>query len=172
MSEITRRELLRGAAATVCVCSLGRCVLAADANSKNEPKSDKPTTVPSTQPSGLVDIGPLSDYQYLGVTDDWLTTKDKLAVVVLEDRLIAIYAWCPHAGCVPPHVKLMTDHQYYCDCHDSYFDAEGRYIRGPARRSLGRYAVSVDDKGHIIVDKSKVFLQDKWTDPASFLKLP
>ncbi len=39
-----------------------------------------------------------------------------------------------------------------CPKHGSIFSAEGVVTKGPARKPLDRFGVSIDDAGHVIVD--------------------
>ena len=41
----------------------------------------------------------------------------------------------------------------------------------PFTVKVGARGYEVDSNGHIIVDKSRHFYDDQWTDPASFIQL-
>ena len=56
-----------------------------------------------------------------------------------------------------------------CENHGSTFSLDGAVTKGPARRSLPRYAMRKDDKGNVIVDTSKSFNEDKWQDAEAFI---
>jgi hypothetical protein len=45
----------------------------------------------------------------------------------------------------------------------------GTATKGPAKGSLSRYAISVNDAGKIMVDRSKSFAEKEWGDPGSFI---
>jgi Rieske Fe-S protein len=61
--------------------------------------------------------------------------------------------------------------EFYCPAHKSEFSYEGTVTAGPAKSSLPRYKISVDDKGHVIVDCSKEFSESKWDDTDSFVTI-
>jgi Rieske Fe-S protein len=150
MEQMNRRELLVAAAATACLCALG----------------DPQTLLAAT--TGPLDIGPLTDYKADGITSKWIASEI-VSVVRNKKKLYAHSAKCTHRGCtirVDPGAPTYT-----CPCHHAGFDLEGKVTRPPARTSLVRYAIAVDDKGHVIVDRSKQFTDAQWTDPASFIDL-
>lgn len=55
----------------------------------------------------------------------------------------AIYTVCTHLGCI---YKWKPDQgKYICPCHGSQFEREGKYIAGPAPRSLDQFVVRAVD---------------------------
>lgn len=72
----------------------------------------------------------------------------------------ALYQVCPHLGCRPN--PCVEDFWFHCPCHQSRYDRLGtkaagvRY--GPAPRSLDRYAVTVDARGVLTVDRTRLTL--------------
>jgi len=44
----------------------------------------------------------------------------------------------------------------FCNCHGSQFDADGNVLRGPARRALDHYKVTVNANGDVYVDSMNV----------------
>ena len=70
----------------------------------------------------------------------------------------ALYQRCTHLGCKPNF--CVKSYWFECPCHGSRYDRLGTKVKelGPAPRSLDRFAVSVDDKGTLILDTSKLTL--------------
>ncbi len=71
-----------------------------------------------------------------------------------EGYFYALSAVCTHLGCIAnwkPEDGIVA-----CPCHGSKFDLEGNVIAGPAPRSLQRFAMSLDEQGELIVDKSAI----------------
>ena len=54
-------------------------------------------------------------------------------------------------------------------CRFDISTIQGTSTKGPAKGSLYRYAIKVDDKGNLIVDRDKQFEEKQWDDPASFV---
>ena len=50
----------------------------------------------------------------------------------------AISLTCTHQGCT---VQFKEDGRFYCPCHGSIFERDGRVISGPAQRNLPRFQV-------------------------------
>lgn len=59
----------------------------------------------------------------------------------VEDGLVVLYGVCTHLGCLPKWVE--ATHRFECPCHGSKFELSGRYIEGPAPRSLDRFETTV-----------------------------
>ena len=69
-----------------------------------------------------------------------------------------LYQRCTHLGCKP---NFCTKNYWFeCPCHGSRYDRLGIKVEelGPAPRSLDRFASSVDAKGVLTVDTSKITL--------------
>jgi cytochrome b6-f complex iron-sulfur subunit len=50
---------------------------------------------------------------------------------------------CTHLGCEVEWKE--RDKQFYCPCHEGYFNAEGKNISGPPPRPLDEFTVTVKD---------------------------
>ncbi len=151
MSNLNRREFVVIAAGAACaVCGGAEALLAA-------PQAG----------AAKVDVGALADYPADGVSDKFLKPPAKLLVVRGGGRLYAMNATCTHKSCV---VKL-KDGAIKCPCHGSQFSEQGTVTDGPAKASLFRYKIAQNEKGRLIVDKSKQFGERQWDDPASFVKV-
>jgi nitrite reductase/ring-hydroxylating ferredoxin subunit len=154
MKELNRREFVAAAACTACLLGLGDFshVLADE---------------PSTQPGGGLDVGAKSDYSKDGITTTWIGQPNRVIVIRHDGKIYASTSICPHRQVT---INEAADHNSFeCPRHHSEFDIEGKVTKGPAKKSLVRYGISVDANGHLIVDKSKKFSDDQWDDPASFV---
>lgn len=113
-----------------------------------------------------IDIGELKDYPKDEISEKFI--RYDIFIVRNHGKLFASTAICPHKG-----NYLLLDPQnpgrIICSGHDSNFDPEGIPTGGPARRALARYAISVNDKGRVIVDTSREFPQAQWEDKASYV---
>lgn len=109
------------------------------------------------------------DYEN-GVDERW---KNGFGVWIYKNdgKLTALSNICTHLGCVP--TWLPAEAKFKCPCHGSGFYANGINFEGPAPRPLERYKVFVNSTGQIIVDKTKVFRQEKgeWGHPDSFISV-
>jgi len=82
-----------------------------------------------------------------------LTRLSPVYLVIREGPSVAEYAIgpiCTHLGCT---VKWQPDQsRFVCPCHGSEYDALGRVIQGPAKRSLGLVTVVVKQNQVRLVD--------------------
>lgn len=85
--------------------------------------------------------------------DAWtLERAVELGAVWLVRRADGVLAWsttCPHLGCAVD--KAATGSGFYCPCHDSAFDEEGRRLNGPSPRGLDALETRVED-GFVMVE--------------------
>jgi nitrite reductase/ring-hydroxylating ferredoxin subunit len=155
MSEMNRRDFLVATGfAAVAVLSLP--VLQSSARADAPKMPEKP-----------VDCGELKDFDKDGVTDTFAKKPNYIFLVRKDGKLFACLSMCTHK-----YVALtVKSDEFYCNKHHSEFSYEGTVTHGPAKDSLPRYAISKDDKGHVIVDCSKSFSEKNWDDAASFIKL-
>ncbi|PJF44078.1 MAG: hypothetical protein CUN55_05895 [Phototrophicales bacterium] len=58
-----------------------------------------------------------------------------------EDGLVALYKVCTHLGCLYAWVE--ANGRYECPCHGSKYERNGKWIEGPAPRSLDRFAITI-----------------------------
>jgi nitrite reductase/ring-hydroxylating ferredoxin subunit len=155
MTEMNRREFVAAVACAACLCGMGEMghVLADD----------------TTQPSTTLDVGAKSDYATDGITTTWIGQPNRVIIIRHDGKIYASTSVCPHR-----QVTIMESddkNSFECPRHHSMFDIEGNVTKGPAKKGLARYAISVDSNGHLIVDKSQKFTSDQWDDPASFVKV-
>jgi len=155
MNQLNRREFVAAVACAACLCGLG------DAANLF---ADDATTAPST-----LDVGPKSDYTADGITTTWMKVPTRVAVIRHDGKIYACTTLCTHKRGT---LKEAPDGESFkCPNHGATFDIEGNVTKGPAKKPLVRYAVSVDNNGHVIVDKSTSFTAEQWNDPASFVKV-
>jgi cytochrome b6-f complex iron-sulfur subunit len=86
---------------------------------------------------------------------------DQKAYVVRarEGYFYAMSSICTHLGCI---TGWKADEGIIaCPCHGSRFDREGNVIAGPAPRPLPRFAMSLEDRDELIVDKGAIVDQEK-----------
>ncbi len=58
-----------------------------------------------------------------------------------DDSLVVLYQVCTHLGCIPKWVA--TNHRFECPCHGSKYELSGKWIEGPAPRSLDRFSTTI-----------------------------
>lgn len=133
------------------VAAIGGIILSAEYLAPNVVK-EPPTTfkagLPGSYPPGSVT----------------LDKEQKVYIVrAPEGYFYALSAVCTHLGCITnwkPDEGIVA-----CPCHGSKFDREGRKIAGPAPRPLVRFAMSLDEQGQLVIDKSVI------VDEQSMLKV-
>jgi nitrite reductase/ring-hydroxylating ferredoxin subunit len=115
-----------------------------------------------------VAVGPLKDFAQDGIVDKWAKTHG-FFLVRKEGKLYATSSICSHKQTAHLAAKP-ADHQFTCAAHGSRFSLDGMVIKGPAKRALPRYGISIGDDGTIIVDPSKRFDETQWEEAGSFIK--
>ena len=142
-----RRDFLGLAAIWSSVVALGVAALGAL-------RLPMPSVFPES--SSRVKLGPVD--QFLGVA---LTTiaQHRLWVYSDEKGLFAISAVCTHLGCIVAHEG---EGGFFCPCHGSRFDTEGKVTAGPAPKALVYLELQVSPDGQLLVDKQKEVAADVW----------
>jgi cytochrome b6-f complex iron-sulfur subunit len=120
------------------------------------------------EPSPIIKLGFPDEYVVNEVSERH-KQDHRIWVVRTPDYFYVLSAICTHLGCTPRY--LSAEHKFKCPCHGSGFKESGKNFEGPAPRPLERFAVSLGDDGRLLVDKSKVFRQEKgeWDKPESKL---
>jgi|ERR1700687_2680397 len=108
------------------------------------------------EPNPIVNIGYRSDF-HLGVNQKFLAS-DRIWVVKEPTRLFVIFARCTHLGCTPDWFP--GSDEFHCPCHGSEYDSEGINFAGPAPRPMDRCHVELDPNDHIIIDTSRLYMDD------------
>jgi Rieske Fe-S protein len=96
--------------------------------------------------SKTVDAGLASSYAADGVYEGF--RFHGFFLVRRGGKLMAISSICTHRVC---KLTAEPDRSFYCDCHGSTFDPNGKVTQGPAKRDLPVYPVHTDERGHVIV---------------------
>ena len=82
--------------------------------------------------------------------DVYDTFRDQGFLVVRRDKqLFVLSSVCTHKGC---KVRVADDLTFFCKCHHSEFDKDGNVTKGPAKRSLPRLEVTLDERQHVLVN--------------------
>ncbi len=113
-------------------------------------------------------IGPPSNFPPKTVNEDY-KAKGKFWVINDGQKIIAISVVCTHLGCTPNWME--TERKFKCPCHGSGFTMVGKNFEGPAPTWLRRYEVSLADDGQIVVNKGRLFYEEKgeFVDPRSYI---
>ncbi len=125
------------------------------------------------EPNTVFTVGYPSDFA-LGIDQRFLMTE-RAWVVKEPDRLFVIYARCTHLGCTPEWKP--TENKFKCPCHGSGYDSEGVNFEGPAPRPMDRAHVELDPTGQIVVDTSRLYVNDPragvnhFGDPGAYLNV-
>jgi cytochrome b6-f complex iron-sulfur subunit len=125
------------------------------------------------EPNTTFTIGFPSDFP-LGIDQRFLMTN-RSWVVKEPDRIFVIFARCTHLGCTPEWKP--AENKFKCPCHGSGYDSEGVNFEGPAPRPMDRAFVQLDPTGKIVVDTSRLFVDDPragvnhFNDPGAFLNV-
>ena len=71
-----------------------------------------------------------------------------------SDGFIILYDVCPHLGCLPNWSE--SNFRFECPCHGSKYQLDGKYIEGPAPRSMDRMftTLTFDDGTSLSMDSS------------------
>ncbi|HEV8335607.1 MAG TPA: ubiquinol-cytochrome c reductase iron-sulfur subunit [Candidatus Polarisedimenticolia bacterium] len=97
--------------------------------------------------------------------------KESRGVFMVRDdkEIYALSTVCTHLGCTPNW--LDAEGKFKCPCHGSGFYITGINFEGPAPRPLERFRIVLAEDGQILVDKTKVYRQEKgqWQDPEAFI---
>jgi cytochrome b6-f complex iron-sulfur subunit len=104
------------------------------------------TAMSSGGANRVVNAGPADQYLTDGVYTRF--RNHGFFIVRRGANLFALSAICTHRKCT---LDAEPDKTFYCPCHDSTFDPDGKVTQGPARRNLPVYAVSTDENGNLLV---------------------
>lgn len=109
------------------------------------------------------------DEYTVDVVDERWKAKFGCWIVRTNQGFYALSTVCTHLGCTPNW--LASELKFKCPCHGSGYLMNGVNVEGPAPRPLDRFYIAIGDDGQIVVDKTRVFRQDKgqWSLPGSFL---
>ena len=86
----------------------------------------------------------------IGVGSVVTNVEHRVYVIRLAEGFHALSAVCTHLGCI---TRFQPDRNIIaCPCHGSQFTLAGDVVAGPAPRPLRWLAMSLSDKGELIVD--------------------
>ncbi|MEO8082259.1 MAG: Rieske 2Fe-2S domain-containing protein [Ardenticatenales bacterium] len=99
---------------------------------------------------GPVDIGLVDSLPGVGAPPEPFA-RAKFWWVMSATGARAIYKVCTHLGCI--YQWKQEEFKFVCPCHGSQFEREGKYIQGPAGRSLDRLVVrAFDASGKVVAE--------------------
>jgi cytochrome b6-f complex iron-sulfur subunit len=125
------------------------------------------------EPNTVFSIGYPADFG-LGVDQRFLMTN-RVWVIKEPDRLFVVFARCTHLGCTPEWKP--SENKFKCPCHGSGYDSEAINFEGPAPRPMDRAHVELDPTGKIMVDTSRLYVDDPnagvnhFNDPGAFINV-
>ena len=125
------------------------------------------------EPNTVFNVGFPADFN-LGIDQRYLMTN-RAWVVREPDRIFVIYAKCTHLGCTPEWKS--AENKFKCPCHGSGYDSEGVNFEGPAPRPMDRAFIQLDPTGKIVVDTSRLYVNDPragvnhFNDPGAYLNV-
>jgi cytochrome b6-f complex iron-sulfur subunit len=113
-------------------------------------------------------VGPPANFPPKTV-DESFKAAHKVWVVNDGQKIFALNAVCTHLGCTPNWME--NERKFKCPCHGSGFTMQGINFEGPAPVPLRRCEVSLSDDGQIVVNKGRLFFQEKgeFDDVRSFI---
>ena len=77
-------------------------------------------------------------------TKEFIDNQGKKAILVNNGQEIKAFSKiCTHLGC---EVEWQGEKkQFFCPCHEGFFDANGKVLAGPPPRPLDEYKVTIKD---------------------------
>ena len=158
MEGQSRREFVVSTLGACALCSLASCT------PKGAVGAESPEPV-----LGPVDVGPLSSLTSKNrIRSDWASLGG-FFLVREGNRVVAVSSTCTHR-----RVRLVASgdgRAFKCPRHGSVFQDDGRVTVGPATKPLPRFAIRVDERGHVLVDPSRRFGHSEWNDPGSYIEV-
>lgn len=143
MTEINRRQFVLATGAAVCTCLAAGCASSGGGGQV----WTGPTTFELPAPSAIKD----------GIDARWLTSGG-FFLVRDNGRIFAVTSTCSHQACA----LAAKGAEYVCPCHGSRFTPAGKVLVGPATKPLSHFGISLNATGHIVVDRTRVFLEGQW----------
>jgi Rieske Fe-S protein len=101
---------------------------------------------PHTGAVQTIDAGPALSYAADGVYSNFRALG--FFIVRRGEKLEVLSSTCTHRRC---KLNVDSDNSFYCHCHGSTFDPDGRVTDGPATRNLPVFRTLTDASGHLLV---------------------
>ena len=141
--QLSRRDFLGLGAAAMAASACGGCSLL------GSQKAD----VVVQEEKGLLRLGEADSSGLLGSETSLLVAaeggNEKILVVHRPDgTLSAVSSVCTHMGCDVAYDKNLG--HLRCPCHGSQYGLDGHNIKGPAKKPLRRYSVSIEN-GRVVI---------------------
>jgi len=89
---------------------------------------------------------PILKHLVLKQLDGWREVDSSLTVYVTKDAhgaLTVLSDICPHLGCAVAWQKAQAE--FFCPCHGSVFEPDGKYLSGPAPRGMDPLPHKIED---------------------------
>ena len=132
---LSRRQFIQLGLAAVCSAWAGTLVQSRLFPSGQTETEAKPVSIPLAD----LPIGASQEITYGGLPVMVLRTKESIKAFSLI---------CTHLGCI---VQWSGDNkEFYCPCHDGYFDQFGEVIAGPPPVPLEQFPVRVVDEQVVV----------------------
>lgn len=113
-------------------------------------------------PPATFNAGLPSEYALNDVSEKY-KQDERVWIIREEEGIYVLFAKCTHLGCTPRW--LAAEDKFKCPCHGSGFYRSGMNFEGPAPRPLDRFAVSLNENGQLVVDKSKIYKMQPSIEP-------
>jgi Rieske Fe-S protein len=144
----SRRQVLVAAAVTASIPILNSALPAHAAD-------PAPSTAPDTKPAWKateLKAADLKDNEFTasGIDGVVFSRKDKI--------ITALSTVCTHKGCAV--AAKSGANILICPCHAAQFNLDGTVAKAPANKPLERFAIRVNDKGIVEVDKTQKVARD------------
>lgn len=111
---------------------------------------------------GIFNLGPASSLPEVDATP--VQNIDGAFWLVNDpDGARALYRVCTHLGCL--YEWKEQTHRFECPCHGSKFQHNGRYIEGPAPRSLDQFVMRLEKDGQVLAETTEGGQGVPVTDP-------
>jgi cytochrome b6-f complex iron-sulfur subunit len=94
----------------------------------------------------VVNAGPIINY---GTDGLYVRFRDQGFFVIRKgEQLFALSSICTHRTC---KLDAEPDRSFFCPCHGSTFDPDGKVTEGPARRDLPTLSSVTTENGQLLV---------------------
>ena len=147
MQELSRREMLVSSMLVAATFTpMGR-LLAGEIESKQ------------------VDAGLLSQYGNDGIYPDF--AHQGFFIIRQNNRIVAQSSTCTHKG----YTITAVPDGFKCKKHGSAYAVDGKVTHGPAKDTLPRFGISVDEQKHLVVDLRKSFKPESFEAAGAFVSV-